>query len=399
MIKDIKEFIYIVIKTFKQYLKNKKNPPLSYQEHKKANTYKKFDDPRRKSIYEKVSLSSEQISEIDKIYIDNYGEKIPYIWHKHFTAFTGKFDPNYFPETLYIPEFEYYMNMNGNYASVLEDKNFLPLLSSGIGIKTPKTILSCSRGFYYKEDTPLNKKEATTYISDIGKAFVKPSIGSSSGENCFTVNFKNGTDIISSKSAEQIIDEVGSDFCVQEIIVCSNSIRKIYPHSVNTFRVITYRWKNEICIIPVIMRIGQGGAMVDNAHAGGMFIAVDNNGKLHKTAFTEFKTEYQKHPDTGVIFDGYEIPGFSKVIDCAKKMHANIPQIGSVNWDFTIDETETPVLIEANVMGGSVWLSEMAHGCGPFGDKTSEILRWLKFMNSSSPKERQNYMFGELKSN
>ncbi len=397
MLKDIRELIYIVIKAIKQYFKNKKNPPLSYQEYKKVTTYKKFDDPRRKNIYESVSLSEEQMAEIDKLYIDNYGEKIPYIWHKHFTAFTGKFAPDYIPETLYIPEFEYYMNMNINYATVLEDKNFLPSLAVGVGIKTPKTKLSCSKGFYYNEKTPLTKAEAISYISNIGKVFVKPSIDSSSGEGCFVVDFKNGIDVISSKSAEKIIDEIGSDFCMQEIIVCSESIRKIYPHGVNTFRVITYRWKNEICVVPVIMRIGQGGAVVDNAHAGGMFIAVDDNGNLHETAFTEFKTEYKSHPDTSIVFKGYEIKNFSKVIDCAKKIHANVPQVGSVNWDFTIDNTETPVLIEANVNGGSVWLSEMAHGCGPFGNKTPEILRWLKFMNNLTQKDRKNYMFGEMK--
>lgn len=397
MLKDIKEIIYIVIKSVKQYFKNKNNPSLSYQEYKKINTYKKFDDPRRKNIYEKVFLSEEQISEIDRLYIDNYGEKVPYIWHKHFTAFTGEFDSNYFPETLYIPEFEYYMNLNSNYAAVLEDKNFLPLLAAGVGIKTPKTILSCTKGFYYNASTPLSKKDAVAYISDIGKAFVKPSTDSSSGEGCFVVDFKNGIDTISSKSAKKIIDEIGSDFCIQEVIVCSDSIRKIYPHGVNTFRVITYRWKNDICIIPVIMRIGQGGSVVDNAHAGGMFIAVNNDGTLHETAFTEFKKEYKSHPDTNMVFNGYKIQNFKKIIDYAKKMHANVPQIGSVNWDFTIDDTETPVLIEANVNGGGIWVIEMAHGCGPFGEKTPEILRWLKFMNKLTEKERKNYMFGLTK--
>ena len=28
-------------------------------------------------------------------------------------------------------------------------------------------------------------------------------------------------------------------------------------------------------------------------------------------------------------------------------MHTSIPQLGVYNWDFTIDEDETPVLIEA----------------------------------------------------
>ncbi len=397
MLKKIKELLYIIFKAIKQYRKEKNNPRLSYQETQKLKTLKKFDDPRRKSIYDSVLLSAEQLSKIDDLYINNYGEKIPYIWHKHFTAFTGRFDPAYFPETLYIPEFEYYMNLNSHYANVFEDKNILPLLASGANIKTPKTILSCSKGFYFNGQTPLTKDEAVSYISNIGKAFVKPSIDSSSGEGCFMINMINGIDILSSKTAETIINDIGTDFCIQELIVCSNSIRNIYSNSANTFRVITYRWKNEICILPIIMRIGQGNAVVDNAHAGGMFIAVNNDGRLHKTAFTEFKKEYSKHPDTGIVFDSYEISNFQKIIDSAKKMHASLPQIGSVNWDFTIDETEEPILIEANVNGGSIWLIEMAHGCSPFGERTPEILRWLRFMNNLPQNEYKNYMFGKTK--
>lgn len=395
-LKDAKEVIYVVIKAIKQYFYNKNNPKLSYQEHKKATTYKKFEDEKRKKIYESVCLSESQIKKIDNLYIENYGERIPYIWHRHFTAFTSNFDPCYFPETLYIPEFEYYMNLNTSYATVLEDKNFLPILANGVGIKTPKLVLSCSNGFYYNGKSALSKCEAISYISNVGKVFVKPSVNSSSGDNCFIANLIDGVDEMSLKTAEDLIENLGNNFCIQEILICSDSIRKIYSNAVNTFRVITYRWKNEIRVMPVIMRIGQGGSVVDNAHAGGMFIAISENGRLHKKAFTEFKMEYEFHPDTFILFDGYEITNFSKVVESAKKMHASVPQIGSVNWDFTIDKTETPVLLEANINGGSVWMLEMAHGCGPFGKDTAEILRWLQLMNTLSPKEYSKYMFGNM---
>jgi len=145
------------------------------------------------------------------------------------------------------------------------------------------------------------------------------------------------------------------------------------------------------------MRIGSGGSYLDNAHAGGMFIAVDDDGTLHKTAFTEFKTEYTKHPDTGIVFEGYKIEGFKRVIEAAIKMHENLLQVGSINWDFTIDEKGDPLLIEANIGCGSIWMSEMSHGKGCFGNKTAEALDWLRFMNSISPKERRKYPFGRMR--
>lgn len=396
MIKDAKEIIYIILKDAKQYFYNKKHPKLTYQEYKKKITYKKFEDARRKEIYEKISLTDEQKKQIDDLYVENYGEKVPYTWHRHFSAFTGKFDCNYFPETLYIPEFEYYMNLNSDYGRVLEDKNFLPTFARGIGVKTPRNILSCSKGFYYSGENALTKSEAISYVSKAGKVFIKPTVDSCSGEKCFVAEFNDGIDLISSKTVREIFDDMGSDFCIQEVVVCSDSIRKLYPNGVNTFRVITYRWGNEICVMPVIMRIGQGDSVVDNAHAGGVFIAVDNNGVLHDTAFTEFKEEYKQHPTTGVVFNGYKIENFSDVIHSAKKMHENIPQIGCVNWDFTLDLKESPVLIEANVFGGGIWVIQMAHGCGPFGDKTPEILKWLNIMNKLPQQDYKKYMFGNM---
>lgn len=98
----------------------------------------KFKDPRRKAIYNTVTLSREQEDQIDRLYMENYGRKIPYTWHRHFTAFTGQFDPQYFPELLYIPEFEHYMNLDRSYTDAFADKNLLPLIAVRGGYWFPK---------------------------------------------------------------------------------------------------------------------------------------------------------------------------------------------------------------------------------------------------------------------
>ena len=397
MINEIRRFAYYIKKAVKNYKKEKTNPHLSYQEFKRNRQIKKFKDPRRVEIYSKVTLSHEQEAEIDELFITNYGQKIPYTWHKHYTAFTGYFDVNYFPELIYIPEFEYYMNQEKSFIDVMEDKNFLPLIANGIGIKTAKNIISCTQGLYRDcNNHIINKTDAIRQLSDIGKVFIKPSIDTSSGQGCFVADLKNGKAQGLDKSIEDIISGLGQNFCVQEIIVCEDSIRKIYDKSANTFRVITYRWIDEILSMPVILRIGQGGATVDNAHAGGMFIAVSDDGKLHETAFTEFKKEFKQHPDTHFVFKDYVIPNTDKVITAAKTLHANVPRLGVINWDFTIDNDGNPVLIEANVMLGGIWVIQMAHGKGPFGERTAEVLQWLKLMNSLPQSEYKNHMFGKM---
>lgn len=92
----------------------------------------KINAPARKKIWQSINLTKEQKEAIDDLYFTNYGKRIPYKWHQYFTAYTGNFDPAYFPELLYIPRFEFFMNL-GAYPEALSDKNLLPLLCSGGG--------------------------------------------------------------------------------------------------------------------------------------------------------------------------------------------------------------------------------------------------------------------------
>lgn len=356
----------------------------------RKNEINKISDQRRQNILSKVHLTEDQIEKVNELYINNYGEKIPLDWHKYFTAYTGNFDENFFPELLYIPEFEYFLNLNKGYDVAISDKNLLPLVAESIGIKTPKVLFSCAYGLYRDANCNLvSKDKILSYFSKYDKIFIKPSVDANSGIGCMLVDIKNGVDTISGNKVETILENIGKNFVAQEIIKCHKSIRSIYPNSVNTFRVITYRWNGNIEAMPVIMRIGRGNACIDNAHAGGIFIAVDNDGTLHRTAFTEFCDKFNEHPDTKVKFEGHKIFGVEKVIESAKRMHQALPQLGSYNWDFTIDEEGEPVLIEANVNGGSIWLIEMAHGKGAFGENTKDVLKWIRKMKSLKVSERK----------
>lgn len=357
---------------------------------------KKFRDKRRVEICNSTKLSQEQIDSVEKLYKNNYGKKIPLTWNKSYTAYTGRFDKYYFPEILYIPEFERYMNYNQSLANVLEDKNLLYVFAKASNVRMPRMYLSCQAGIYKDaENKVLDFEKACALISNIGVCFAKPSIGTDSGRGCEVYCLVNGTDTKSGKTSGMLLKDLGKNFTIQERLVCHESIRKIYDGSVNTFRIMTYRWKNQIIVAPIIMRIGRGGSYLDNAHAGGMFIALSDDGTLHKTAFTEFKEEFVEHPDSKLKFEGYRIPLLPNVVDAVKRMHYSLPAIGVINWDMTLDESGQPVLIEANVNGGSIWLFQMAHGCGVFGERTPEILRWLHKMNETKYSDRAQYYFGE----
>ena len=366
----------------------------SWKNHR--NEIDKFKDPRRLAIANQYPLSKEQKEQIDELYVTNYGEKVNYVWHQNFAAHSGRFDYRFFPELLFIPEFEAFQNQNKAACLLLADKNFLPVVAKGVGVKMPKTILNCTNGVLRDGDNHIVTSEmAKDLLQKANTFFIKPSVDSCSGVGCMKVKEEDSWQL--NYNSMMINEHLYSrDFVIQELVENDESIKRLYPFSVNTFRVITYIWKGVVYHMPIILRIGRGGKFVDNAHAGGMFVAVDDNGVICNHAVTEFTDKFDSHPDTNIKFCGYQINNFQNVWKTAIRMHEAVPQIGVVNWDITLNHDGAPVLIEANTQNGSVWLPQMAHGTAPFAERTEEVLQWLRFMKKLKPHERGMFVGGYM---
>ena len=360
----------------------------------------KFKDPRRREIADQYPLSKEQKEQIDELFVINYGEKIDYVWHQNYAAHANKFDYRFFPELFFIPEFEKFQNNNPAANSMMSDKNFLPVVAKAAGVKMPETIISCTNGVLRDNDNHiLTSSMSEEILHKYNQFFVKPTTGSCSGKSCILVTEEDKSEIINNRLIINKKSDKGGysrNYVIQEVIKTHNTLTALHIESVNTFRIITYFWKDTIETMPVILRIGRGKSNVDNAHAGGIFIAVHADGSLGDHAVTEFNQQFTKHPDSGIVFKDHIIASYEKMIITAKRMHEMVPQIGVVNWDFTVDEKGEPVLIEANISGGSVWLPQMAHGVGAFGEQTKEVLQWLRFMKKLKPSERKAYVGGKM---
>ncbi len=338
---------------------------------------KKMKDRRRQEIANKYILTKEQEKQIDKLYLSTYGKKIPYDWHKFYSAYTKNFDVNYIPELIFLPIIEKKFN-NQKYVSAFSDKNLLPFYVSGLeNVKTPKIFLSSANGFYRDENYNLiTKDQAINLLSNL-RCFGKPTVDSNSGNMCAVYNFENGIDIISKKTVEQVIDNMGKNFCFQELISNCESVRRLHENSLNTFRITTYLWNDKVWHAPMVMRIGQGNSLLDNVHQGGMFIGVSDSGELAECAFTEFLDKFYVHPDSKIEFKGYCVPEAKKALEAVKKIHQRIPQMGLVAWDVIVNEKEEVVVIEMNVFGQGPEASQKANGQGLFGENTAEILTWI----------------------
>ena len=337
--------------------------------------YKKIKDPRRIKLINSVTLIEEEKSKIDNFYKINYGKTISHNWHRLYQSYTGNFDEKYFPEFLYIPYFEMIMNPKG-FSEVFEDKSITGLLTLNTDIKYPKIYISAVNGIIRDENyNIISLKKAIENIISLGekKLFIKPCVDSYGGKGCSILNLKKET----KTSLENKLQEYNKNFLVQECVESHESLKKLHPESINTFRVITYILNDKVYYCPIVLRMGIGKSNLDNVSSGGIFIGVKDDGKLCNTAFTEFQTRYTKHPDSGIVFSEYKIPYMQKIIDGAIKLHSKVPQLGIISWDLTLEKNGEVILIESNLREGSIDMAQMAHGCGIFGENTASILQYL----------------------
>lgn len=104
---------------------------------------------------------------------------------------------NYFPELLYIPEFEHFMNYQTEYAHAFENKNVLPQIAKAAGIRMPERLYQCTSGYGTNaqgQHEPI--ESAVKRLRDAGDLFLKPSVGTSSGVGCRLVHAENGVDTL-----------------------------------------------------------------------------------------------------------------------------------------------------------------------------------------------------------
>lgn len=331
---------------------------------------------RKYPVYKDVKWTHSQKRAFNKFWKKNYGKKIPSMWHKLYQKCSGEFCVEYMPELIYSTKIEPKMD-DYLYDYALEDKSLVEILSLNSGCVVPKTIVVCSDGvFYDKGRKVISKKKAILIAANERNMIVKPTVGSSSGQGIQIIKEPTITKIAS------VFAESGKDFIIQELIIPHKDFAVYNPSSINTIRITTYILNGKIYHFPLCFRIGRSGKSVDNIHAGGLGIGVNDNGSLLEYAYDlgwgDSVKKLKAHPDTGVVFADQTLPCMSKIIEAANELQGRFPHTKIISWDFTVNDKNEPVLIEANIRGQAVWFPQMIHGKSVFGDNTAEILTMIR---------------------
>ncbi|MBR4227367.1 MAG: hypothetical protein IKR86_11535 [Candidatus Methanomethylophilaceae archaeon] len=139
---------------------------------------------------------------------------------------------------------------------------------------------------------------------------------------------------------------------LEEKVLSHPEIGKIFPYSANTIRITTVRDGQHIKILHHWMKFGTGNNYIDNAHHGGICIAVDGQGCLYDDAF-QYSTgkHYKRHPDTNYEFNGFQIPYWDQTKRLVLKAHELLYDMQSIGWDVAISPYG-PVLVEGNTYWG-----------------------------------------------
>lgn len=338
---------------------------------------------RKRKLYKDIRWTKEQQREFDAFWKANYGRTISNRWHKLYQCINGHFDIQYFPEVMFTSRLEPRWNRI-DYCKVLKDKGFLYSMYGRLDcMRLPKNKMLFAGKYCYDEQHQIVPKEvAMEKLADVGPAVLKPTVAHGSGRNVIVVDFQNGVDKVSGKAVVDILQEYRTDFVVQERIKPHPQFAKIYPKSINTLKILTYILDGKLYHAPICLRIGSGGSWLDNIHAGGFCIAVKDDGTLGKYAYRlgycDSSERADRHPDTGFVYEGAVVPGIPKLIKAAYTLHGLTPNLGSVAWDFCLDEDGMPVLIEANYKSNSIWFPQVSHEQPVFGENTACILQFLK---------------------
>lgn len=243
-----------------------------------------------------------------------------------------------------------------NYVCLLRDKILFWMFLNTYGISTPEIIGYTEKNSLYifskKQYLPIEK-----YLIEEDKDVFVKIIDGECGKSVFNLKYEKVLDTFYLNGKKEEKDTVlnilnQGKFIIQTKVSQHPEINALYPKSINTIRLVTYRYPEtqEIVVLPSVFRIGCNGSYVDNWSQGGIAVGIDIvNGTLKKYGF--FRPEIAKrvefHPDSGCKLEGYRIPYFQDAVSQAIFIHSQIPVINSIGWDIAISDSG-PIFIEAN---------------------------------------------------
>lgn len=196
-----------------------------------------------------------------------------------------------------------------------------------------------------------NEKDYALFCEFVMKypIFVKKEVFKARGESVSLVNIADADDSKLKEIFHSMISQ--GKHILEERVIQDDKMAVLNPSSVNTVRCATVYTRHGIEILFCFLRVGRQGLFVDNGGAGGIEIGINiDTGKLDTDGYDHYGMCFERHPDSGVKFSGFQLPCWLQMLDLCKEMAAKLPTVKFIAWDMAFT-SQGWVLIEGNNTG------------------------------------------------
>ena len=184
--------------------------------------------------------------------------------------------------------------------------------------------------------------------------FFKP-VDTECGEGIFCIDKTSGNEYtwndkpILHKEIESRISNLKGKVLVQTRVIQHPEMQRLYPHSINTLRIVTIMKNGKAKFFSSVLRIGANGQIVDNWAVGGIDVSVKSDGTLSNYGYMKppFGKRMTTHPNTNVQFGSFVVPYFKDALSFCERLHQKLNHIWAIGWDVAITP-DGPLFIEGN---------------------------------------------------
>ena len=206
-----------------------------------------------------------------------------------------------------------------------------------------------AKPYFKREAIRLNKDsridDFVSFCKKHDEVFIKPLEGSK-GKGAHVYSCSD--DESANGYVKQLLEE-GPSWMVEERIKQSAEMGQWNETSVNTIRIPSFLHDGKFTVIWTRMRMGKKGSIVDNAAAGGIVVNVDpQTGIVTSDGIDESYNHFDRHPDYGLVFKGWQVPRWQELLATVEKLHREVfYKHIYVAWDFALTD-QGWVVIEGN---------------------------------------------------
>lgn len=317
--------------------------------------------------------------DVQKFWMDNYNTKVDPMLHMAFMNLTGQKDCRIIPRD--VMNRDIYPVFNDYDATAYYgDKNIY-----GTMIKppyAPETIIRKIGGNFFDSDyNPIDFENAHKILMNSNTDMVIKPSKSNNGRGVAKFSIRDNKIDFNERSISfiDLLEIYNEGFIIQKAIEQHPNMAAPHPSSVNTIRIVTFRWKGEIRYLLAFARFGINNDIRDNATVDlSPAVGITDSGEFFDIGINKDGQILTHHPTTNFCFaDLNPIPNYEEFKQFIKDSHKDFIHLDIISWDIALGLDGKPIILECN-FAGSTPFYQMVSQKPFFGDLTEEVLEYVR---------------------